>query len=276
MRLHSRITGAVSVAALSLGTLVATGAPAAAAPDVKPGAPAAVSSAAAFDSVTISGWKKTAKLPKSTKTRRINFTVHIAGSPSSNDIRYRNYDANGNYPRVVPVKSKVKDPTKPRILYPTIDAGANTYTLEIPSYVSPGRYDVHIPVTQVDWTTSPQTITTKNVTARINISATKKISKQSTRISANTWRTGKAAKFSISAPAYQKGAKVSMLYKKKGTKKFVKLQSKKLKLKKGAYSSTVKFSTKALTKNGKLRFKFKKVKWAPGYAITGKVKVGRR
>lgn len=271
MRLHTRIVGAVSAVALTLGTAVVASAPAHASTDTDAAAHATTpASSARFDGVSISGLKK--KLKQNGKGRNVAFTLNIAGSATdTSNVRYT-----VGTPEVVRLKSRISTGVDPYVSrnYEGL-VGANPLRLTLLTSNAPGLYEIRIPVTQRDL--SARTETTKTATKRFRLHATKKFSKSRTSIRPNTWIPGKtAAKFEISAPTYQKGAKVTMLYKKQGTKKFVKLGTKKLKLKKDAYSSTVKFSTKKLTKNGKVRFKFKKVKWAPGYAITGKVKVGRR
>lgn len=264
MRLPTRLTASLAATALVAGAGLVAAAPATA--QTQPaGEVAAVSPAADFSSLTISGLKKKQKLPKAGKIRKVKFTVNIAGAPADANIEYKNYDADFAGPRVVPIKSKVKNPNKPRIVYPsTLAPGANTFTLEIPSYASPGSYELQIPVTQNDWSTNPRTVTTKVVKAKVNINATAKISRAATSYFAPSWKTGATAKITFQAPAYQKGAKVTLQYKAPKSK-WKKVTTKKLKVKKGAYNATAVLKTKKLRPGHKIRFKVSKVKWAPAY-----------
>lgn len=280
MRLHSRIVGAVTAAALTLGTaVVAAPATAATEPATGPSATSSPASSARFDGVSISGLKKKQKMPKkSGKTRTVNFTVNIAGTPSDGGISdvngdglavdYRAHDVDFRSATVVPLKSRVKKKYRsaPRILYPsTVTTGANTYSLQISSYTSPGRYEVRIPITQNDWTTSPRVSTTKVATFVVNVRAPKKLSRSQTKYDVPGWRTGQAAKFTINAPAYKRGAKVTLFYRTAKGKKFTKIATKKLKVKGASSRATAKISTKKLRVGHRFYFKIAKDKWAPAY-----------
>lgn len=273
MRIPTRLTASLAATALALGAGLVSAAPGAA----ESSSPAvSASPAAAFDSLTISGLKKKHTLPKSGKTRTVTFTVNVAGAPSNEDVEYKPYDAEYSSAKVVQIKSKVKSSSLPRLLSPaTLDPGANAYQLQIPSYVAPGIYEVRIPVTQNDWTTGSRVPTTKTVTKRFQVHATKKISKKSTSFFAPSWRDGATAKFTFRAPEYQKGAKVTLYYKKASAKKYTKIVTKKLKVKKGAYNSQAILKTKKLYPGHKIYFKVGKTKWAPGYK-TKAVKIVRR
>ena len=283
MRLHSRIIGTVSVAALALGTAVAASAPATAAPDAELGdtATSSPASSARFDSVTISGLKKKHKLPvkvKAGQTRTVNFTVNITGSPSDasvNDVNgdglaidYKTYDAEFKGATVAPLKSRVKKKNRiaPRIDSPlTVATGANTFSIKTHPYTSPGRYEVRIPITQNDWTSRSRVSTTKVATFVINVVAPKKLSRSQTSYYAPSWRTGTAAKFTFNAPEYKRGAKVTLFRSTAKGKKFTKIASKKLKSKGTALRSTVKINTKQLRPGHRFYFKVAKNKWSPAY-----------
>src|SRR5690606_2171224 len=157
------------------------------------------------------------------------------------------------------IKSKVKHPSKPRIVSPsTLALRANTFTLEIPWFASPGSHELQIPVTQNDWRPNPRTVTTKVVKAKVNIDAAAKISRAATSYFAPSWKTGATAKITFQAPAYQKGAKVTLQYKAPKSK-WKKVTTKKLKVKKDASNATAVLKTKKLRPGHKIRFKVSKV-----------------
>lgn len=280
VRLHTRIVGAVSAVALTLGTAVVASAPAHASTDTDAAAHATTpASSARFDGVSISGLKKKQKLPvKNGRTRTVNFTVNITGSPSDGgvtdingdglSIDYKVHDADFKGASIVSLKSRVKKKarTLPRLNVPTtVSPGANTFSIGLHNYVSPGRYEVRIPITQNNWTDSPRVSTTKVATFRINVQAPKKLSRNRTSYYAPSWRTGAAAKFTINAPSYKRGAKVTLFYRTANGKKFTKIASKKLKAKGTSSIATAKINTKKLRPGHRFYFKVSKNKWAPGY-----------
>lgn len=270
MRLHHRITAATATAALALSAAFVAAAPATAtATDSATSSSATAASTATFDGVSITGLKK--KQKQKGTVYEVAFNLRIAGSaPDTSNVRYT-----VGTPEVVQLKSRVKTGVAPYVSRNYEGAvGDNPLRLTILSTSAPGLYEVRIPVTQRDLTTYAEV--TKTATKRFQLHATKKYSKSKTYIYSNRWDSRTAAKFTINAPRYQRGAKVTMIYKKKGAKA-VKIGTKKLKAKKGEqnkYNSTVVFTTRKLGRSGKITFKFSKAKWAPKYKLTGRVKTG--
>ncbi|MGP7961172.1 hypothetical protein ACTVCO_10250 [Sanguibacter sp. A247] len=269
---------ATTVATLALaasGALVAT-------------APAYAATTPTFTGISVSGLKSSYTL--SSKAKEYAFTVSVSGTAADKSVitddngdglmvLYKPYDSQFYGPKVKTVSSKIKDASAPRISsYPNnVVTGANRYKLRISALTSPGVYEIAIPVTQQNWTTFPSTKVTKIVKKRVTVKAHPKLSLAATRYYAPSWRVGSTAKISFTAPAYQRGGKVTLYYKKKGAKKYTKVVSKTLVLKKGAYSSSAVLKTKKLTKSGRVYFKVSSVKYAKGYKTkTTSITVRRR
>jgi len=285
VRTHSRIVAAGVAAALALGLAAA---PATAADQATDSA-ASPAAAATFSKVSISGLKKKVNLPKS-GTRTVKFTVNISGTASDGGVTdvngdgfavdYKAHDASFAGAKVVSVKSNVhkKTRTVPRVNSPVkVSTGKNSFSLAVHSYTSPGLYEVRVPITQNDWTGTTRVSVTKVAKLRFELLATGAVSKASTTYYAPSWKPGKTATFTVTAPVYLKGAKATIFYKKSGAKKFTKVKSAKFKAKSTAYRSTAKIKTKALSKSGKFYIKVSAVKWAKGYKTkTDKIVVRKR
>jgi len=281
VRLHLRPTAALAAAALALGTGLVAAGPATAENLSTP------SAAATFDSVSITGLKNKITVPKYGKYRTVSFTANITGTASDGgttdvngdglSIDYKAYDADFYGPKIVNLKTKASSASDIFVTAPqTVTTGANTFTFRISYSTAPGLYEVRLPITQNDWTTSPRVSTTKTATFRFKIFANKTVSKKMTSASAPSWRPGATAKFTVRAPAYQKGAKVTMFYKTAKAKKFTKVVAGKLKVKpkKSTYSSIVVLKTKKLRPGHKIYFTIGKTTWAPKYQ-TKKTKIVR-
>lgn len=269
-----------AVAALALA---ATGALVAVAP-----AQATTPATATFTSVKVSGLKS--KYTLTSKAKQYSFKVNITGTAADSgvstdnngdglNILYKPYDSDSSGPKIKKIASKVKNPTLPSISSHPRDlrTGANTYKLSVSQYTSPGVYEIQIPVTQQNWTTWPRTNVTKIVKKRVTINANPKLTRAATSYYASSWRIGKTASITFRAPAYQSGAKVTLYYKKAGTKKYSKIVTKKLAVKKGDYQASTVLKTKKLTKSGHVYFKVTNVKYAKGYKTKpAKITVSKR
>lgn len=272
---------ATAIAALALaasGALVAV-APAQAAP-------------ASFTGVSISGLKKNYTAATTAYPgKSYSFTVNLTGSADDDGYTDINgdgvgvwYNAHDAVKRqsitVKAIKTKVKRPSAPSVTRPsTMTNGKNTFKLNVTKYTTPGVYEVSIPVTQYwkdrEVTPTQYRETVKYAKARFTIKASTKNSRASTNVSSSSWRIGKTAKFTAYTPEYQKGAKVTLYYKKKGAKKYTKLTSSTVKVKNGLAKATLK--TKKLTRAGHIYFKVSGVKYAPGYKTTvSKVTIRKR
>ena len=174
----------------------------------------------------------------------------------------------------------MKSPNLPSVIapdYTEMKSGANSDTLQVPYYVSPGRYKITFPVTQSE-TVGYQTIkTVRYATATVTLNAKASVTRAASSILNFGWTVGRTATFDVTLPEYQAGAKVTLYYKKKGAKKYSKIVSKKLVVKKGSYSAKAELKTKKLTKSGHIYFKVSGVSYASGYKTkAAKVTVTRR
>ncbi|MBD9699973.1 hypothetical protein IGS67_10790 [Flavimobilis sp. GY10621] len=266
-----RATTAVAALALTLSGAFVAVAPAQATttPPAETTTPLAQ---ATFTSLTISGLKS--KYALSAKGKEYKFVVNVTGTEADTSytdtngdglkVRYTPYGDSPSYPSVTVVKSLVKNPYKPSISYPyTLAAGKNVLVLKVSKYVSPGVYKITVPVKQTDSTTLPFVYTVKYVTKKVTINASPKLSTKATSLSAPSWKAGKTAKLTITAPEYQRGALVTLYVKKKGAKKYVKHTSGKLKVK--FTRSKVLLKGKNLRVGDKIYFKIAKAKYAPAY-----------
>ena len=176
--------------------------------------------------------------------------------------------------KIVNLKSKVKSPYAPFVTSPSaLATGANTYSFKLSYSTAPGLYELRVPVTQNDWTSGTRVSTTKVAKFRFQVLANKKVSKKVSYGDVKRFTLGKTGTFTLTAPTYQRGAKVTMYFKKKGSKSFTKVKTAKLKGKASAYKSTATFKTKAVQQTGTVQFRVAKVKWAPAYKVNLGVKV---
>lgn len=247
--------------------------------------PAALAAPApgAFTTPTIGGLPGSITLPTS-GAKEYSFTVSFSGTPSDGGytdvngdgagLLYYASDENFGGPTATPVstvaKSYIYKPslTSPSTIVPGTSGG---FKLRVSYYTTPGVYRVSVPVTQRYY---PSIKTTRWATVQITINANAKASKATTSYYAPSWKVGKTAKVSVSTNEYQNGAKVTLYYKKNGTKKYKAVVSGKLK-KSGSYSK-VTLKTKKMTKSGKVYLKVGKVKFAPSYKTkTVKITVRR-
>lgn len=251
----------------------------------------AYAASATFTGATISGLKSTYTPPTSKRTTFVKksyaFTLNITGTASdatsyddSNgdglSVSYDDFDANFDGPSIKAVNTRVKSPYLPRLDAPaSLKNGANTFTITLPDYATPGVYEIKIPVRQHEFESGLKTY--KVATKRFTVKANTKNSLADTRISNYGWRVGKTATFYVTAPDYQKNATITLYYKKKGAKKYSKIVSKKLVVKKGSSVATTELKTKKLTKSGHIYFKVSGVSYASGYKTkAAKVTVTRR
>ena len=234
-----------------------------------------------FTSATITGLKSTYTAPKTSKSRvarkSYSFTLNVTGTASDASsyddttgdglaVSYAARDANYDGPSIKAVKTLVKNPYLPTLDSPTsLRSGANKFTVEMSEYVTPGVYEIRVPVRQS--VSRSSTTTYKVATKRFTIKANTTSSVAQTRVRNYGWRIGKTATFYVSAPAHQKGAKITLYYKKQGAKKYSKVVTKKLVVKKNSSSATTELKTKKLTKTGHIYFKVTGVKYAPAYKL---------
>lgn len=257
VRLHHRLTAALATVSLALGAGVAVAGSATAAPDSTPAA------TASFSSVKISGVKKKYTIPKS-GTKEYTFKVSITGTAAGDDVEYKPQDADFDGAEIVNLKTKVKSPYRIYVYQPSrLKTGSNTYSFRLPSYASPGKYELRVPVTQNDWSTSPKTSVTKVAKVRFEVWANKSATAAATRYYLTPFQKGKTAKFEFKAPEYEKGAKVTLYYKPKKAKKYKKLVTKTLKVKNGSAQAILK--TKKIWVGDKFYFKVGATSWAKSY-----------
>lgn len=223
--------------------------------------------------------KNSSKVTTSTTTGGKSWTVTatFTGPASDDGLTDVNGDGVGiyyyvQYPQIDLVKSRVASPSKPRVASASTGSSLKpgdtiSITLQTTKYTSPGVYTIKVPVKQYsrlqDGTQWVYAESEKFATATFEIHANKKVSVAETGFSAPSWKTGATAKFTFRAPAYQRGAKVTLYVKKKGTKKYVKLAS--AKLKEDGYNSSTKIKGKKLRAGDKIYFKVAKATYSPAY-----------
>lgn len=154
--------------------------------------------------------------------------------------------------------------------YTTLNpATTSVATFSAYKYTTPGQYKLTIPVSKRDYNTvtGTYTWTTLKTTKNITVNANPKTSKAETS-AYGSGRAGKTFKASVTAPNYQAGAKVTAYYKAKGTSKWKKVKTTKLK-KTNGYSSKANLNISKKHnvggRGGKIYFKIGKVTFAGSY-----------
>lgn len=140
-------------------------------------------------------------------------------------------------------------------------------SLRVYSSTTPGRYKLTIPITRRNYIAN--TVTQATVVKYVTIKANTRVSKSGTDAS-GSGRTGRTWKIRVTAPEYQRGAKVAIYAKVKGSKKYRKA-SKTLRLKQSSYKSkaTLKVPGKYTKKGTRFYIKVGGVSYSSGYKATG-------
>lgn len=254
----------IATVALAGSSALVVAAPASAADPVIPTTPLT------FEQPTITGLPAKIALPSGSTRKTVSFTVNVPGTPSDGSYTDVNLDGHEVWYQQSPsatvtvISSRVKPTSTPWVNRPTpITAGPLAFSLDISRYNTPGLYEVAIPIKQLAYVNRQFVDSTLVATARFALYANTKASLADTSVFAPSWRNGETAKITFRAPAYQKGAKVTLYVKKKGKKKYVKLTSAKLKA--SSYQSQAKLKGKNLRTGDKIYFKVATVKYAKGY-----------
>lgn len=204
------------------------------------------------------------------KTARKTFAVNVeAHGPSGYDYRYTTSNHSGPSIAIASKNSKARYSYIYKPSFNKADfsstatvSAVDRFNLELPTYVTPGKYRLRVPVSQrQSGTFIAQKYTDKYVSVYANTST----SKSDTRASAYP-RLNRAFTISVSAPDYQAGAKVTAYVKLPGKKTYKKAASSKT-LKASKYNSkaSIRIPSKYSKSKAKFYFKVSSVSYAPGY-----------
>lgn len=214
----------------------------------------------------------------STGTKDVPFTLSFDGPAADNNTYYK---ASGSA-KMIGYNTKIRSSYLKKIqgVYPTSGAP----TPDAPKRVdwsiydlstSPGKWRVSATVTKNTWNGSTYVQTRATAHKDIVVNASTSYSKRNTSLSGSA-RAGKTFPLTVRAPYYQVGAKVSVYFKAKGSKRFKKVATSTLKSG-DAYSSkvTIKISKKhnVAGKGGKIYVKVGARPYAGAYqSATGTIR----
>ncbi|MFT4219958.1 MAG: hypothetical protein QM611_05520 [Microbacterium sp.] len=261
----TKVVGIAAAAALALGLGIT--APASAA--VK---------GSSLANVAVSGSSSTTAPTKSTRTKAFTVTfdgpsgTYYAGKVSGSSV----------YPPTIKVHKKNKGVKSSRVVKPYVTswpggtpvspASGFTVKFAVPKQVTPGVYKITFPVSRV----VSGSVTTVSATKYLTVKASTKNSRALTGASGSA-KAHKTFPAKLTAPNYQAGAKVTVYYKAKGTSKYKKVKTGKLKAGTSYSTAKIKIAAKYNVggKGGRIKFKVGSVKYAPGYSKSFKLTVYR-
>lgn len=229
--------------------------------------------AADFSAPTITGLASSYTLPKSSST--ITFAVTFGGAPADTNVSYSMSDESYNGPSITLLKSSSKAANVSKLYvrqdfsYSDVLPG-NSLGLSISTryYSTPGVYEVRVPIKQNDYSSGTRVTTVQWATAQFTLTGTAAVSKSQTRGGISGY-IGKKFTGSFTAPDYYKGARLTLTFKAKGAKKYVKVFSGKLNAN-GYTKITVKKGV--IKKTGKTKYTVSGVTYAPSYTLLGSLK----
>ena len=207
--------------------------------------------------------------PGTTSYKTIPGTVKFSGTINSN-YSYFNFNTDYSVPKPT-IVGRNKGVKAANVIRPSLSTASGALTpgvknsigLTVYRYTTPGKYRINVPVSERAYGSWTGTKTDK--TEYIIIRGNAKTSRSMTSFSGYS-NSNRTFSMHISAPDYQSGAKVRVVYKAKGASSYKTVAVSKLKA--SSYSSKTSFRVAAkynLRPGGKVVVKFGKVGFAPAY-----------